>query len=73
MMTDQLELWHRDPTKCVQELIGNPALKADILYEPARCYTDENCTNQLIDETWTADWWWATQVNLAVRGMLNVN
>ena len=67
MMTDQVELWRRNPTECVRELIGNPALMADMSYEPAKCYTDENHTNELIDETSTADWWWTTQVGPHVR------
>ncbi|KAF8152479.1 hypothetical protein B0H34DRAFT_784587 [Crassisporium funariophilum] len=64
MMTEHLELWRRDPVQCVRELIGNPALKDDIAYEPERVYTDKGGTNRIFDEAWTGDWWWKTQEKL---------
>ena len=66
MMGEELELWRRNPIQCVQELIGNPALKDDMSYEPAQVFTDRDRTNRLIDEAWTADWWWKTQVTILV-------
>ena len=47
----------------VEELIGNPSFKDKIMLEPAKFFTDEACTNCIIDEAWTADWWWKTQVS----------
>lgn len=32
MMSEDVELWCRDPVECIQELIGNPALASDISY-----------------------------------------
>jgi Plavaka transposase len=63
MMIEELDLWHRNPLECIQELIGNPAFRDKIVYEPARFFTDEACTIRLIDEAWTADWWWKAQVS----------
>lgn len=61
-MSEEIELWRRNPLECIRELIGNPAFKDKISFEPAQVFTDKGCTNRVIDETWTADWWWKTQV-----------
>jgi len=34
MMTEEMELWRRDPIECVKELIGNPAFKNFMSYVP---------------------------------------
>ena len=63
-MSEDLELWMHDPVECVKELIGNPAFKELMSFVPERVYTDENGTNRIYDEMWTADWWWKTQVSV---------
>jgi hypothetical protein len=50
--------------ECVRELIGNPAFADSMEYAPERIYTDKAKTNRVINETWTADWWWETQVRV---------
>lgn len=62
-MVEELELWRRNPVECIQELIGNPSFKDKIVFEPAKFFTDEACSNRLIDEAWTADWWWKAHVS----------
>ena len=37
---EKLEMWRRDPVECVQELLGNPALKNYMKYAPERVYED---------------------------------
>jgi len=64
MLTEDLELWKRNPVSCIKELIGNPAFCDHILYMPERVYTDKTGQNRIYDEMWTADWWWDTQVSL---------
>jgi hypothetical protein len=61
MMFEELELWHHNPVECIQELLSNPALDGDITYTPVQCVTDKDSTNCVIDEGWTAGWWWKTQ------------
>jgi hypothetical protein len=61
-MTEQLELWHRDPIECVKALIGNPAFKDFISYVPERVYADDEGKVRVFDEMWTGTWWWDTQV-----------
>lgn len=61
---EELELWRRDPVECVKELIGNPMFADSMVYAPERVFMDKEKTNRIIDETWTADWWWETQVGL---------
>ncbi|KAI6010391.1 hypothetical protein BKA83DRAFT_4068620 [Pisolithus microcarpus] len=58
---EQLELWRRDPVECMEELIGNPAFRDQMAYEPERAYADEKGENRIYDEMWTADWWWEMQ------------
>ena len=62
MMTEDLELWKRDPVECVKELIGNLAFRDLVSYVPQQAYTDKAGMNCIFDEMWTADWWWDTQV-----------
>lgn len=62
-MVEEVELWQRDPVECIKELIGNPAWKDEIAYEPEMVFTDAAGTNRIIDEAWTGDWWWKTQVS----------
>ena len=61
-MSEQLELWHRDPVECVKALIGNPAFKDFISYVPERVYRDDKGKVRVFNEMWTGDWWWETQV-----------
>ena len=67
MMGEELDLWYRNPVQCIQELIGNPAFEDNMVFELAQFFTDEECTNRLIDEAWTANWWWKAQVSTYSR------
>ena len=60
--SEELELWLHDPVACIQELIGNPAFKENILYSLEKVYAD--CQGRIwwYDEMWTGDWWWNIQV-----------
>ncbi|KAF8804478.1 hypothetical protein BYT27DRAFT_7258947 [Phlegmacium glaucopus] len=69
-MNEDLELWRHNPLECIQELIGNPAFKDKMSFEPAQIFTDEGCTNHVIDEAWTADWWWKTQQKIPDGGVV---
>ncbi|KAG6818528.1 hypothetical protein H0H93_004273 [Arthromyces matolae] len=64
MMSEDLELWMRNPVECIHELMGNPAFRELMAYVPERAYTDEACTERIYDEMWTGDWWWNTQDKL---------
>lgn len=63
-LTEVVELWSRNPVECVRELIGNPAFRDMMAYAPERVYLDEEGKERVIDEMWTADWWWRTQVRI---------
>ena len=60
--TETVELWHRDPVECVEELIGNPEFEAYMKYAPYRLYANEDGTEQFWDEMASGSWWWDTQV-----------
>lgn len=61
-MVEEVELWQRDPIECLRELMGNPAWKDDMAYEPEMVFTDEEGNNRIYDEACTGDWWWKKQV-----------
>ena len=61
--TEELELWFRDPIECVRELIGNPAFNTGMKFAPERLYTSKDGSDHVINEMWTADWWWDMQVS----------
>jgi len=61
--TKELELWFRDPVECVHELIGNLAFNAGMRFTPECLYTSKDGSDRIINEMWTADWWWDMQVS----------
>ncbi|KAI6014328.1 hypothetical protein EDC04DRAFT_2904169 [Pisolithus marmoratus] len=61
---EQLELWRRDPVKCMEELIGNPVFWDMTAYVPEHAYADVKGDNCIYDEMWTGDWWWDVQMRL---------
>ncbi|KAJ7495193.1 hypothetical protein FB451DRAFT_1019803 [Mycena latifolia] len=64
MTSEELELWMRDPVKCIKELMSNPAFKDHMAYAPERVYGNSEGTedSRIFDEMWTANWWWKIQV-----------
>ena len=54
-MSKDLELWMCNPVECVKELVGNLAFKKSMSFVPEHVYEDENATNRIFDEMWTAD------------------
>jgi hypothetical protein len=63
-LTEEVEMWMRNPVECVQELMGNLAFRDNISYVPECVYQDSAGSKRVYDEMWTADWWWNTQVSL---------
>ncbi|KAJ7659560.1 hypothetical protein DFH06DRAFT_1089760 [Mycena polygramma] len=66
LMTEDLELWKRDPVECIKELMGNPAFKDYMAYVPERVYGNDtgSDSSRIWDEMWTANWWWEMQKRL---------
>lgn len=62
-LVDDFELWLRNPVECISELISNPAFDGSIAYVPERVYTSAARVSRIVDEMWTADWWWDIQVS----------
>ncbi|KAG2150669.1 uncharacterized protein EDB93DRAFT_1083873 [Suillus bovinus] len=54
---EDVELWMRNPVECIKDLIRNPLFKDQMVYTPARTYTDSAGLHRVIDDMWTADWW----------------
>ncbi|KAG2040381.1 hypothetical protein BDR03DRAFT_932668 [Suillus americanus] len=64
LLQEDLELWTHNPVECIKELIGNPLFKEYMVYAPSRAYKDEAGSKRIINDMWTADWWWDKQVKL---------
>ncbi|KAJ7619276.1 hypothetical protein FB45DRAFT_755446 [Roridomyces roridus] len=64
LLTEDLELWMRDPVECIQQLMGNPLFKEHMVYAPERAYTSAKGTTRVLDEMWTGNWWWEIQKRL---------
>ncbi|THH16161.1 hypothetical protein EUX98_g9347, partial [Antrodiella citrinella] len=69
-MSEELELWYRDPAECVQELIGNPIFDGKMAYAPEKVFAELEGDERVFDEMWTADWWWKTQEKLPKGAMI---
>lgn len=45
----------------VKELIGNPAFRGHMQYEPVKV-RNRKTGKRVFNEAWTANWWWDVQV-----------
>ncbi|KAJ6450933.1 hypothetical protein C8R45DRAFT_1113856 [Mycena sanguinolenta] len=63
LMSEEVELWMRDPVECIKELMGNPAFREHMAYAPERVYgtREGRADSHIFDEMWTAEWWWELQ------------
>ena len=59
LLTEDMDIWRRDAVDCIADLIGNPAFKDYIVYEPVRI---KHNGQRYYSETCTSDWWWKVQV-----------
>ncbi|KAJ7897783.1 hypothetical protein B0H13DRAFT_2234369 [Mycena leptocephala] len=50
--------------ECVAELIGNPAFRHAMRCAPEKLYEDVQDTIEVVNEMWTASWWWEIQKRL---------
>ncbi|KAJ6560916.1 hypothetical protein B0H10DRAFT_1966807 [Mycena sp. CBHHK59/15] len=60
-IVETLELWYRDPVDCIRELMGNPVFRDVMQYAPQKLFEDVAGKSEIINEMWTADWWWKLQ------------
>jgi hypothetical protein len=70
LLTEDVKLWRRDPVECIRELIGNPAFKDAMQFEPEMVFADADGKSHVYDEMWTGDWWWNIQVSTAIFSLL---
>ncbi|KAJ7073219.1 Zn-finger domain-containing protein [Mycena belliarum] len=63
LMSEELELWMRDPVECIKELMSNTAFRDHMAYAPERVYGTAAGSEEsrIFDEMWTAEWWWKLQ------------
>ncbi|SJK96778.1 uncharacterized protein ARMOST_00024 [Armillaria ostoyae] len=59
--TEELELWYRDPVECIRELLENPIFRDSMKYAPEHIVLDWHRKVEVINEMWTASWWWELQ------------
>ena len=67
LMTEEVEVWRRDPLDCIKELIGNPSFRDSMSYEPVQVMSGDA---RQYSEMWTGNWWWNVQVR---TGSFTVN
>ncbi|KAF8496995.1 hypothetical protein JB92DRAFT_3146711 [Gautieria morchelliformis] len=67
-MEEELNIGCCVPVECVCKLIGNPDFGDAMKYVPERLFSDESEEEEIINEMWTAQWWWDTQTSK--RGMI---
>ncbi|KZS96521.1 hypothetical protein SISNIDRAFT_407267 [Sistotremastrum niveocremeum HHB9708] len=67
---ETVELYFRNILECIQDIIGDPALKDDMKCAPCRVWSDETKTERFYSEMWTGDWWWETQMRLPQRSTI---
>lgn len=70
VLTEDQELWLRNPIECIAELISNLAFNGLILYVLECMYADGSGNSCIYDEMWTGDWWWDVQVCLKMLNNL---
>ncbi|KAL1663369.1 hypothetical protein GGF50DRAFT_57064 [Schizophyllum commune] len=67
-LTEEIELWMRDPVECIKELLSNPAFEGKQAYAPCQIFSsldkEGNGVNREYDEMWTGTWWWEIQNKL---------
>ncbi|KAF8531956.1 hypothetical protein JB92DRAFT_3080788 [Gautieria morchelliformis] len=49
-MTEELELFYRDPVECIHELMGNPAFCDSLHYVPEHVFEDKKRTEHIYNE-----------------------
>ncbi|KAF8511993.1 hypothetical protein JB92DRAFT_3174281 [Gautieria morchelliformis] len=62
--TEELDIWCRDPVACVNKLLANPLFREHMKFAPEKLFTDDSKEDQIINEVWTAQWWWDLQKTL---------
>lgn len=61
-LSEEVELWYRNPVECIRELLGNPMFRDVTKYAPEKLYEDFAEKVNVVNEMWTASWWWEIQV-----------
>ncbi|SJL16686.1 uncharacterized protein ARMOST_20215 [Armillaria ostoyae] len=61
MKLTELELWWHDPVEVIKDLMGNPAFHEVMKYAPEKLFEDVAGESEVINEMWTAEWWWKLQ------------
>ncbi|KAI0309734.1 hypothetical protein OF83DRAFT_1088860 [Amylostereum chailletii] len=65
-MMEDVEIWYRDPVKCIEELIGNPTFRDFISYAPEKLYEDLARERRVYEEMSSGNWWWNIQGKLTI-------
>jgi hypothetical protein len=66
-LTEDVEVWMRNPVEVIKDLFGNPAFANDFAVVPEKAFCDAEQNHPLKDEAWTGSWWWDLQVTCRVH------
>jgi len=50
LLTEEHELWVRDPVECIRELMGNPAFRDYLAYDCQQVFVDKEGDMRRYDE-----------------------
>ena len=53
---------YRDPLEAIRSLWKDPELSPDMIFRPAKVYSEEGKKNRIFSEMHTAKWWHVCQV-----------
>ncbi|KAI0694129.1 hypothetical protein BC835DRAFT_1415509 [Cytidiella melzeri] len=65
-LSEELEMWFRDPMKCIRELLGNPLFRDKMIFAPEKLSEDVDGKEDVQNEMNMGDWWWQTQLKLPI-------
>lgn len=69
LLTEEVELWKRNPIELIEELIGNPVFKEGMKYAP---YKVHEGAQRAWNQAASADLWWDAQVCIQHRLLITL-
>ncbi|KAG8729417.1 hypothetical protein FRC10_003926 [Ceratobasidium sp. 414] len=57
-------LMTRHVVEVVSDIVGNPSFAEEMHFVAERHFADENCMNRVYGNSWSANWWWRTQLHI---------
>lgn len=59
---DEVEVFYRDPLAVIQDIFSGPKYCEQMVFAPAKHWTNKNRKKRVYNEMHTGNWWWRKQV-----------